>query len=59
MDWIKYSGIWITLIVNPLHWHIAYCINPNKAEWPAPSRREISLQLLMLSVRVVIDNGDW
>ena len=59
MNWIKYSGIWITLIVNPLHWRISYCIDPTKSEWPAPGRREVVVQVVMLSFRLVIDNGDW
>jgi hypothetical protein len=59
MNWFRYSGLWLTLIFNPLHWRIAYCIDPTKAEWPSPSRREVVVQIVMLSFRLVIDNGDW
>ena len=34
-------------------------IDPNRAEWPSPSRQEVVVQILMLSIRLVIDNGDW
>jgi hypothetical protein len=59
MEWLKYSGLWITLIFNPFHWRLSYCVDPAKNEWPAPSRREIAVQIFMLTIRLVIDNGDW
>jgi hypothetical protein len=59
MDWIKYSGIWVTLICNPFHWQFSYVANETETEWPAPNRKTYILQILMLSVRIVIDNGDW
>lgn len=58
MDWVRYSGIWVTLICNPLHWQFNYIKNLNY-EWPAPNRKEYILQVLMFSFRLVIDNGDW
>ena len=59
MNWIKYSGLWITLIINPLHWQFSYLNNPTANEWPAPNCNEHILQILMFSFRLVIDNGDW
>jgi hypothetical protein len=59
MDWFRYSGIWLTLVFNPCHWRISYCIDPTKAEWPCPSRKEVEVQFLFLTLRIVIDNGDW
>jgi len=58
-NWIRYSGIWITIIVNPLHWTISMNKNPYDSEWPAPDRHELHIQLLMVSFRLVIDSGRW
>jgi hypothetical protein len=57
-NYIKYSGLWITLIFNPLHWQFSFFENPN-LEWPAPNRKEYVLQILVLSFRLVIDDGSW
>ena len=59
MNWIRYSGLWITLIVNPLHWQVNYVKNSMDKEWPSPSRSEHVVQILMFSFRLVIDRGDW
>jgi hypothetical protein len=57
-NYIKYSGLWITVICNPFHWQFSFFKNPN-LEWPAPNRTEYVVQLLMLSFRLVIDDGSW
>lgn len=59
MNWIKYSGIWVTLICNPFHWQFHLITNQKETEWPAPNRTTHIFQILMFSFRIVIDNGDW
>lgn len=56
MDWLRYSGIWLTFIFNPFHWRIS-TIKDNFL--PGPNRKEVTFQLLFVSVRIVLDNGDW
>ena len=58
MNWLRYSGIWITLICNPYHWRISYYRNCDN-EFPGPNRLSRTLQVGFLTVRIVIDNGDW
>jgi hypothetical protein len=58
MNWIKYSGIWVTLVCNPFHWNVAFR-RINETEWPYPKRVEYSAQFICLSIRVVVDNGSW
>jgi hypothetical protein len=57
MNWLRYSGIWITLVGNPYHWRVGF--NDIDTIWSGPDCHEYSLQLLMISVRVVIDNGQY
>ena len=59
LDWIRYSGVWITVVVNPLHWRFSIDKNPYEHEWPAPDRYELHIQLLAISLRLVIDSGRW
>lgn len=58
-NWIRYSGVWITVVVNPLHWGFGISKDPYAAEWPAPDRREIHIQVLVISIRLVVDSGRW
>jgi hypothetical protein len=58
-NWVRYSGIWVTLILNPFHWRVAFNKNPYDTEWPAPDRTEIQVQIFMLSIRLVTDTGRW
>jgi hypothetical protein len=56
MNWLKYSGIWITLVCNPYHWRVSFS-NESDSVWQDPDSTEYVLQLVFVSVRVVIDNG--
>lgn len=57
MDWLRYSGIWLTLVFNPFHWRIGLIKDTHWA--PAPNRTEVAFQFLFLTLRIVLDNGDW
>jgi hypothetical protein len=54
MNWLRYSGIWVTLICNPYHWRVSFS---NQSDWP--DTKEYVLQVVFVSVRVVIDNGQY
>ncbi len=58
MRYLKYSGIWVTLVLNPFHWQFA-CYQNKDNEFPGPNRFSGTLQVAFLTVRLVIDNGDW
>lgn len=58
INWLKYSGVWVTLICNPFHWRISLLKN-SVFELPSPNRTEYGIQLFMLSIRIVLDDGSW
>jgi len=58
MNWLRYSGIWITLVCNPYHWRISFS-NKSDSMWSGPDTKEYSIQLVFVSVRVVVDNGSY
>lgn len=55
MNWLRYSGIWLTLVLNPFHWQLRWF----ERDEQLPGTTEYSSQFLMLSIRIVVDNGDW
>jgi hypothetical protein len=57
MKWLKYSGIFITIVVNPFHWRLG--LDYGKDELCGPQSWTGKLNLLFLGVHVVFDDGDW
>jgi hypothetical protein len=57
MNWLRYSGIWVTLVGNPYHWRIGLVKESNV--WDEPNRKEFAGQLAFLTIRIVLDNGKW
>lgn len=47
--WLYYSGLWITLVCNPFHWRVSYHAEEDTH----------TVQLFMLTIRLVISNGRW
>ena len=52
MSWLKYSGIWAGLVVNPYHWRL---------KWESSDARvfENCIYVGPVWIRVIIDNGKW
>tara|TARA_R110000824_G_scaffold117285_3_gene269173 strand:- start:752 stop:970 length:219 start_codon:yes stop_codon:yes gene_type:complete len=57
IGFVAFSGIWITLILNPLHWRLT--LMPLKKNTLNPKFYEYNLQMLCLGIHIVIDDGDW
>lgn len=55
--WLKYSGVWVTIIVNPFHWKLWW--NSFVPDEFSRFGERIEIQVLFLNVRIVLDNGDW
>jgi EamA domain-containing membrane protein RarD len=56
LKWLKYSGATIALTLNPCHWGF-YCKYRKSVDvWEQDA---FVLQILPLSIRIWIDNGDW
>ena len=54
LDYLKYSGIWITFAVNPYHWRVA-C----NSEDDGFGLIIHSLTIGPLTIKGVVDNGKW
>lgn len=59
MNWLRYSGLSITLTVNPLHWRWRPSAGLQKDEWAGPRERTYCACWLMISMRLWIDDGSW
>jgi hypothetical protein len=60
LDWLRYSGVSVIIVVNPLHWRlIPRALREINREWPSPNERTWSVSWLFLTVRGWIDNGAW
>jgi hypothetical protein len=56
MKWLRYSGVWITLIVNPFHWDFRWEVIKEEDLGRIDT---IELQLFFINIRVIIDDGKW
>lgn len=56
-NWIRYSGIWVTLIVNPFHWRFSWEVI--KHDDLNPKMYLLEFQLFFLNIRIVFDDGSW
>jgi hypothetical protein len=56
MNWIKYSGVWIGIVLNPFHWRFGFVKGENV--WDDPVF-ENCLHLGPVWIRVIIDDGRW
>jgi hypothetical protein len=53
MKWLRYSGIWLGLVVNPFHWRL---------KWDRYSTDNVFENCLYLGpiwLRIIIDDGRW
>ena len=57
-DYLKYSGISIIIILNPLHWKLLpwYRNEATEEVWTTNTH---AVGFLFLTVRIWIDKGDW
>ena len=53
LRYLKYSGIWFGVAVNPYHWKISW----RATAGPAPEENVI--QFGPFWIRVIIDDGRW
>lgn len=61
LNWIRYSGVSIILVLNPLHWRLTpWCRRDITSEWSAgPAGWTGSAGFLCLTIRVWVDDGSW
>jgi hypothetical protein len=56
MKWLRYSGVWITLIVNPFHWDFRWEVIKDEELGRIDT---LELQFLCINIRVILDDGKW
>jgi len=57
LDYLKFSGLWISFAINPCHWRLAFRFDrPNDTD---PAMYQFSITLGPLSVRAILDDGSW
>lgn len=57
IKYFKYSGINITLKLNPYHWRIAFSKGSSVDSWEV--EHSYVIELLPITIRLWLDNGDW
>ena len=54
-DYLRCSGIWVTIVVNPFHWQFDW----NTIVKDELSGDRIEIKLLFLNIVIVIDDCEW
>jgi hypothetical protein len=60
LKWLRYSGVSVTITMNPAHW--AWRPRAGQVfttEWAGPNERTWHARFLFVTVRVWIDDGSW
>lgn len=57
LNYVKYSGLWFGVVVNPFHWELRFdFLHPDELN---PAMRGIFVSVGPVWVRGIIDNGTW
>ena len=56
LSYLKYSGLNVTIKLNPYHWRLAITFNKTNEVWEQDA---LVIELLPITIRLWIDNGDW
>lgn len=57
IKYLKYSGINITLKLNPYHWRLAFSKGSEVDEWEV--EHSYIIEFFPITIRLWLDNGDW
>jgi hypothetical protein len=58
IKWLRYSGVWVTLILNPFHWGLGFYKDKEEV-LSAPNMLSYRLQIIFVTIRLVVDDGSW
>lgn len=58
MNWLKYSGIWIGIVLNPFHWRLKW-ERTRDGDSCLTHVFENCLYIGPFWLRVIIDDGRW
>lgn len=59
IKWLLYSGVSVTITLNPYHWRYLPAAFKDINIWAGPKEHTWSVSFLFLTIRIWIDNGDW
>jgi len=60
IKWLRYSGINVTLLVNPCHWYwVPKAYKDNNQDWPDGWLHSWHASWLFVRITIWIDNGEW
>jgi len=57
--WLRYSGVSVTISLNPLWWKVLPWWRREYNEWAGPLERTWACGFLGITVRIWIDDGSW
>jgi hypothetical protein len=56
LNYLKYSGLNVILKLNPYHWRLGIAYRQTVDVWEQDA---LVIELLPITIRLWIDNGDW
>ncbi len=57
LNYLKYSGIWISLGINPYHWGVSFKLDtPSDMD---PAMYVVNIAMGPINIRGVLDDGSW
>lgn len=60
LKWLRFSGASVCVTVNPCHWTWIPVLQRDANDvWAGPQERTWRVSVLMLTVRIWIDDGSW
>ena len=57
--YFRYSGIWIGLVFNPVHWLFSLDTSIGESEDKVEHIFKFNLTFGFIWIRIIIDNGEW
>jgi hypothetical protein len=57
LNYLKYSGVWISFALNPYHWRL--CSGFQKPDDMDPALYSVVVICGPITIRVVLDDGSW
>lgn len=56
-NYLRYSGIWMGLVINPFHWDFRFdFLHPDDLN---PNMRGVYISIGPIWTRFILDNGSW
>jgi len=59
LDYLKYSGLTVTIVLNPFHWELIPKMNPILDTITDGEMDGTVFAFLFIRISCWVDNGDW